>query len=233
MSRGPDATKPRGRSIRPNSASTHRDATRRRGAASAPGRSRSAAIYFRGPAELRAWLTEHHATRDELLVGFHKRATGVPSLTWPESVEEALCVGWIDGIRRSVDAAHYTIRFTPRRRGSIWSAKNIATVHALIASGRMRPAGLRAFEARDAARSAIYSHERDNAATLAAADERALRANVAAWRYFSAQPPHYRRSAYHWVISAKRPETRASRLAALIADSAAGRWVKPLRRAGS
>jgi uncharacterized protein YdeI (YjbR/CyaY-like superfamily) len=187
-------------------------------------------IYFGDAAAFRTWLAAHHAKHDELLVGFHKRGTGRPSMTWPESVDEALCFGWIDGVRRRVDADRYTIRFTPRRPRSIWSAINIAKVTALIAAGKMRPAGLRAFEARDEARSRVYSFEREQAATLEAADERRFQANRAAWKFFSAQPPWYRRSAYHWVISAKRAETRASRLATLIADSAAGRAIKPLRR---
>ena len=191
------------------------------------------AIYFPSADAFRAWLAEHHADRDELLVGFHKQGTGRPSMTWPESVEAALAYGWIDGIRRRVDDGRYTIRFTKRRPGSVWSAKNIATAKALVASGRMTPAGLAAFEARDEQRSRVYSFEREQAATLAPAEERRFRANKKAWAFFSAQPPGYRRTAYHWVISAKRAETRARRLALLIADSAAGLRIAPLRRPGS
>lgn len=192
-----------------------------------------AAIYFPSADAFRAWLAEHHADRDELLVGFHKQGTGRPSMTWPESVEAALAYGWIDGIRRRVDDRRYTIRFTKRRPRSIWSAKNIATAKALVASGRMTPAGLAAFEARDEQRSRVYSFEREQAATLAPAEERRFRANKKAWAFFSALPPGYRRTAYHWVISAKRAETRARRLALLIADSAAGLRIAPLRRPGS
>jgi len=187
-------------------------------------------VYFASPDAFRRWLAANHTKRDELLVGYHKRGTGTPSMTWPESVEVALCFGWIDGVRRRVDDERYTIRFTPRRPSSIWSAKNIATAEKLIAEGKMTPAGRRAFEARSEERSRVYSFERAQAATLDPTDERRFQANAAAWAYFCAQPPWYRRSAYHWVISAKRAETRASRLATLIADCAAGRPIKPLVR---
>ncbi len=188
------------------------------------------ATYFASPAAFRRWLAAHHAKRADLVVGFHKRATGRPTLTWSESVDEALCFGWIDGVRHRVDDDRYTIRFTPRRPASIWSAINIAKIAALTEAGKMRAAGQRAFAARRADRSAIYSFERAQAATLAPADQQRFEANRAAWAYFSAQAPWYRRTAYHWVISAKRDETRAKRLDMLIADSAAGRPIKPLRR---
>jgi uncharacterized protein YdeI (YjbR/CyaY-like superfamily) len=187
-------------------------------------------IYFDSPAAMRAWLAAHHASKDELFVGFYKRTTGRPSLTWSESVDQALCFGWIDGRRQRVDAARYAIRFTPRRPGSIWSRINVAKVEALSRSGAMTPAGLRAFAARDAAKTGVYSFERARAATLAPADAKQFRAERAAWAYFSAQPPSYRRAACHWVITAKREDTRRRRLATLIAESAAGRWIAPLRR---
>ena len=187
-------------------------------------------IYFPSAAAFRAWLAAHHASHDELVVGFHKRGTGTPTLTWPESVDQALCFGWIDGVRRRVDEARYTIRFTPRRTGSIWSKSNVAKVAALADAGHMMPAGERAFAARDDAKTGVYSFERARAATLAPADAKRFRAEPAAWNYFMKQPPSYRRAAYHWVISAKQEATRARRLATLIADSAAGQWVKPLRR---
>ena len=187
------------------------------------------AIYFASPAEFRAWLAKHHATRDAQLVGFRTRASGEPSMTWVESVEEALCFGWIDGKRQNVDATRYTIRFTPRRSSANWSAINIAKAKQLIADGRMQPAGLAAFQARSEERSRVYSYERERAATLAPADEKRFRGNAAEWKFFIAQPPHYRRNTYHWVIRAKRAETRESRLTTLIADSAAGLWIKPLR----
>ena len=189
-----------------------------------------AARYFATAAAFGKWLATHHEEHDELLVGFHKRGSKKPSMTWPESVEQALCYGWIDGVRRRVDETRYTIRFTPRRPRSIWSAINITTATRLVAEGRMQPAGQRAFDARSEERSRVYSFEREEAATLDPADQRALEANAAAWRHFQTQPPWYRRTAYHWVVSAKRPATRQSRLATLIADSAAGKSIKPLRR---
>jgi uncharacterized protein YdeI (YjbR/CyaY-like superfamily) len=188
------------------------------------------ATYFESAVAFRAWLEANHEGGGEIVVGFHKAGTGRPTLTWSESVDQALCFGWIDGRRQSVDAKRYTIRFTPRRTRSIWSKINVAKVAALIEAKLMRPAGLRAFTARDEAKTGIYSFEREQAATLDPADEKRFRANTAAWAYFSSRPPSYRRTAYHWVISAKKAETRSSRLATLIADSAAGRHIKPLRR---
>ncbi len=187
-------------------------------------------IYFTSAAAFRAWLAAHHAAHDELVVGFYKRGAGKPTLTWPESVDQALCFGWIDGVRRRVDDARYTIRFTPRRAGSIWSKINVAKVGSLTDAGHMMPAGERAFAAREEAKTGVYSFERTRAATLAPADAKRFRAEPAAWKYFMKQPPSYRRAAYHWVISAKQEATRTRRLAQLIADSAAGQWVKPLRR---
>jgi uncharacterized protein YdeI (YjbR/CyaY-like superfamily) len=186
-------------------------------------------VFFTAPAELRAWLERHHEEADELVVGFYKRATGRPSLTWDEAVDEALCFGWIDGQVRRLDEHAYTRRLTPRRPGSTWSAKNVARVAELVAEGRMRPAGLRAFEARTEENTGVYSHERVTAARLAPDEERRLRGNPAAWEFFSGQAPHYRRTAIHWVTNAKRPDTRARRLAQLIEDSARGLRVKPLR----
>jgi uncharacterized protein YdeI (YjbR/CyaY-like superfamily) len=188
-------------------------------------------VFFATPADFRVWLEANHDSAAELIVGFYKKASGKPSLTWPEAVDQALCFGWIDGVRRGHGEDAYTNRFTPRRRGSTWSAKNIARVGELIEAGEMTPAGLAAFEARTAARSAIYSYEQERAAAvLDAEQEREFRAQPAAWEWFQARPPGYRRSAIHWVVSAKRPETRARRLATLIEDSAAGRAIGPLRR---
>jgi uncharacterized protein YdeI (YjbR/CyaY-like superfamily) len=180
-------------------------------------------IFFETPAQLRNWLDEHHQTADELIVGAWKKATGKPTLTWPEIVEEALCVGWIDSIRRSVPGDGWTIRLTPRRKRSIWSAVNVAKIAELRAAGRLRPAGEAAFEARLADRTAIYSFEQPHDPELAPAEEARFRANEAAWAWFSAKAPSFRKQALHWVISAKRPETRERRLATLITDSAAGR----------
>lgn len=186
--------------------------------------------FFASPAAFRAWLEKNHATASEILVGFHKRATGKRSLTWSESVDEALCFGWIDGLRRKLDDEAYTIRFTPRKPTSIWSAINVAKVTALRQAGKMTPAGEAAFAKRTAAKTGVYSFERNEAAKLSPAHEKRLAANKRAAAYFAEQPPWYRRTATHWVISAKKAETRDKRLAELIADSAAGRRIKQLRR---
>lgn len=185
-------------------------------------------IYFESPAAFREWLEAHHVVETELVVGFHKRASGRPSMTWPESVDEALCFGWIDGVRRRVDEDRYTIRFTPRRPTSIWSAINIGRVAVLTGLGRMRPAGVQAFERRTDKRSSIYAYERRNVAALDEASEARFRRKKKAWAFFEAQAPWYRRTATHWVISAKREETREKRLAKLIDDSANGRRIARL-----
>jgi uncharacterized protein YdeI (YjbR/CyaY-like superfamily) len=187
------------------------------------------AVFFETPAELRAWFEANHERAAELLVGFHKVGSGRPSITWPEAVDEALCVGWIDGIRRRIDDSSYSIRFTPRRRTGIWSAVNIARVAELTAAGRMRAAGRRAFDARSEARSAIYAYERPRAA-LSTEEETSFQANAPAWSWFHAQAPSYQRSATYWVVSARKPETRVRRLQALIDDSAAGHTIRPLTR---
>jgi uncharacterized protein YdeI (YjbR/CyaY-like superfamily) len=180
--------------------------------------------FFRSPSDLRKWLGAHHATAKELLVGFYKKGSGKPSITWPESVDEALCVGWIDGIRRRVDDVSYTIRFTPRRSGSIWSAINIKRVEALTEEGRMGPAGLKAFEGRQENRSGIYSYEQ-RSDTLVEPYAAALKRNKAAWKFFQAQPPSYRKATNWWVVSAKKEETRLRRLATLIEHCEHGRTV--------
>jgi len=185
-------------------------------------------IFFETPAELRDWLDAYHATADEVFVGAWKKSTGKPSLTWPEIVEEALCVGWIDSIRRSVPGDGWVIRLTPRRKGSIWSAVNVAKVAELRVAGRMRQAGEAAFAARLADRTGIYSFEQAGEPTLEPWEEARFRANDRAWAWFSAKAPSFRKQALHWVISAKRPETRERRLATLIEDSAAGRPPRPL-----
>jgi uncharacterized protein YdeI (YjbR/CyaY-like superfamily) len=184
--------------------------------------------FFATPQDFRAWFEADHSTAEALLVGFHKKGSGLPSITWPESVDQALCFGWIDGIRRSIDDASYTIRFTPRRAGSTWSAKNIARVAELIEMGLMHPAGLAAFERRTEARSGVYSFEQDTIEL--GAFERRFRADRSAWAYFQAQPPSYRKAATWWVISAKREETRMRRLETLIDDSANGRRLKQMTR---
>lgn len=189
-------------------------------------------VFFATPAAFRAWLDANHATARELWVGFHRKGSGRPSITWPESVAEALCVGWIDGVRRSVDDERYTIRFSPRKAGSTWSAVNIALMERLLAEGRVREAGRRAFERRTTARSGIYAYEQDHVAVALDADsERRFRSHRAAWAYFQARPASYRKTAIWRVISARRPETRAKRLAELIACSAEGRTIPSLTRA--
>lgn len=179
-------------------------------------------LYFETAAHFRDWLARHAATATELLVGFHKRGSGLPGMTWPESVDEALCVGWIDGVRRRIDEQRYSIRFTPRRPGSIWSAVNIAKVQQLTAAGRMTAPGARAFALRTDARSAVYAFEQPAVAELAAEEWQTFQADAAAWSFFQATPPGYRKVVLHWVTTAKRAPTRARRLARLIQASAAG-----------
>jgi len=179
--------------------------------------------YFATAEELREWLEEHHATARELLVGYHKRHTGRPSPTWAETVDEALCFGWIDGIRRRVDDERYTIRFTPRKPKSRWSTVNLKRVAELTAEGRMREAGLAAFAKRDPSDEGYSTSKRPD--TLDGDYAAALAADTEADAFFRAQPPSYRRAAVAWVTQAKREETRQRRLATLIADSRAGRRI--------
>jgi uncharacterized protein YdeI (YjbR/CyaY-like superfamily) len=186
--------------------------------------------FFAEPDEFRAWLVEFHESARELWVGFYKKGSGKPSITWPQSVDEALCFGWIDGIRKSLGKDAYVIRFTPRKRDSIWSNVNIARYEALRRSERMDPAGLQAYEARDEKKSGSYLFERRENPKLTAAELKQFRAKAAAWKFFQAQPPGYRRLAAWWVISAKRPETRKRRLALLIKDSAEGQRIGALRQ---
>jgi uncharacterized protein YdeI (YjbR/CyaY-like superfamily) len=188
--------------------------------------------FFATPTDFRRWLKENHASETELWVGFHKKDTGKPSITWPQSVDQALCYGWIDGIRKSLGAESYVIRFTPRRRGSIWSLINTRRATELIADGLMRAAGKRAFEARDAAKSGVYSFEQKTPARLPPAAKKRFMANEAAWEFFESQPPGYRNIAIRYVVSAKQEVTRDRRLGLLIKDSEAGRRIGPLRRPG-
>jgi len=181
------------------------------------------AVFFATPAAFRAWLEKHAATASELLVGFHKVGSGQASMSWPESVNEALCFGWIDGRRKRIDDTAYSIRFTPRKAGSTWSTVNIAKMAQLRASGSMLPAGARAFALRTEAKSGIYSHEQAQAAELADEELHAFRRDAAAWAYFEALPPGYRKTVLHWIATAKKPETRAARLARLVAACAAGK----------
>lgn len=185
-------------------------------------------VFFASPSELREWFDANHTTADELWIGYHKKHTGRPSVTWEDVVVEALRVGWIDGVRYSLDEDRGAQRITPRRKGSNWSARNVAIAERLIAEGEMQALGLTAFQARVPERTAIYSYERDSAALTD--DEIArFQADASAWADWQRRPPSYRRAVTSWIASAKRPATRARRFETLLADSAAGRQVGPMR----
>jgi uncharacterized protein YdeI (YjbR/CyaY-like superfamily) len=184
--------------------------------------------FFATPEAFCKWLTKHHATHSELLVGFHKVDSGRPSISWPQSVDEALCVGWIDGVRRRIDEHSYSIRFTPRRATSIWSAINIARVKELSAQGRMLPAGLKAFEARQERKSGIYAYEQ-RPEDLPPEYEKLFKKHKAAWTFYQGMAPWYRRNTCWHVISAKTEATRLKRLNQLIDDCANGRTVAQLK----
>jgi uncharacterized protein YdeI (YjbR/CyaY-like superfamily) len=179
-------------------------------------------LFFSNASTFRAWLETNAATAPELLVGFHKVGSGKPSMSWSESVDEALCFGWIDGVRRRIDGDTYSIRFTPRRATSIWSAVNIEKMNKLRAEGRMTPAGEQAFAQRSEAKSVIYSHEQAETAQLTAVELKLFKANKAAQAYFDTTPPSYKKRLLHWVTSAKKAETRASRLGKLVDACQAG-----------
>ncbi|MGC2194757.1 MAG: YdeI/OmpD-associated family protein [Terriglobales bacterium] len=189
-------------------------------------------LFFATPADFRAWLEENHATATELSVGFYKKDSGKPSITWPESVDAALSYGWIDGVRNSIDTISYRIRFTPRKPTSTWSAINVKRVAELSKLNLMRPPGIKAFEARKGDKTGIYAYEQRKSARLSGAYEKQFRANRKAWKFFQSQPAWYRRTAAYRVISAKQEATRLKRLAELIRDSAAGLSIKELRRPG-
>lgn len=174
--------------------------------------------FFPTPADFHAWLEANHDKSRELLVGFYKRDSGKPSITWPESVQVALCFGWIDGVRKSIDETSYTIRFTPRRPTSNWSAFNISLVRKLTKQGLMQPAGLKAFAARDEKKS-IYSYEQRKSARFTREQEKQFRSSKTAWDFFRSQPPWYQRVTTFWVIGAKREETKLKRLSLLIEHS--------------
>lgn len=179
--------------------------------------------FFARPADFRRWLERNAVTTSSLVVGFRKVGSGLPSMNWPDSVDEALCFGWIDGVRKRIDDQSYLIRFTPRKADSIWSAVNVAKAENLIAQGRMQPAGLAAYRCRTEARTRVYAYEQVDEAQLTDAEQRAFRRNLAAWQYFESAPPGYRRTVLHRIIAARRPETRARRLEQLIAACATGR----------
>jgi uncharacterized protein YdeI (YjbR/CyaY-like superfamily) len=185
--------------------------------------------FFKTASAFRKWLEAHHASSKELWVGFYKKNSGKPSIDWPESVDEALCFGWIDGIRKSIDAESYKIRFTPRKPSSVWSAVNIRNAEELIKQNRMQPAGLKAFEARKENRSGIYAYEQ-RSAELVEPYQAKFKRNKEAWKVFHSQPAWYRKVANWWVVSAKREETRLKRLDQLIEDSAQGRTIRQVLR---
>jgi uncharacterized protein YdeI (YjbR/CyaY-like superfamily) len=186
-------------------------------------------IFFKTQGELRKWFEKNHAKAAEVWVGFYKKSSGKPSIIWEESVDEALCFGWIDGIRKSIDDISYKMRFTPRRPRSIWSAININHVARLTRLGLMSPAGLKAFEERDEKRSKLYSYENKDK-KLSPAYKKTFKANKKAWKFFTSQAPWYQRTASHWVISAKQEATRLRRLETLIKDSENGKTIAPLTR---
>ena len=185
--------------------------------------------FFATAEEFRAWLDEHHETATELWVGLYKKSSRRPSITWPEAVDEALCFGWIDSVRQSIDDESYMNRFTPRKPDSNWSAVNVRRVGELTKQRRMRAPGLKAFRERREDKTATYSYEQRHSVELPAAFEKRFRAKEEAWSWFQAQPDGYRATSRYWVMSAKKPETRERRLATLIEDSAKGRRVPPLR----
>ena len=191
--------------------------------------------FFKTPSDFRNWFAAHHAFESELWVGFYKKDSGKASITWPQSVDEALCFGWIDGIRKSIDEVSYKIRFTPRKPRSIWSAVNIKRAGELAEQGLMQSGGLKAFAARQENRSGIYSYEQ-RSAELPDQYAKQLKKNAAAWKFFHAQPPSYRKAANWWVVSAKKEETRLKRLDRLIEDSAARRTIPqftPIKKSSS
>jgi uncharacterized protein YdeI (YjbR/CyaY-like superfamily) len=179
--------------------------------------------FFKTPAAFRAWLEKHHAIADEVIVGFYRKDSGQPTITWSEAVDEAICFGWIDGIRRRHSDVAYSNRFTPRRPGSNWSAINIAKVAQLTKEGRMRPAGLAAFAKRTEARSRIYTYEQDATPEFPAALGRKFKANKKAWAFFTGQPPYYRKLMARWVSTAKQEATRLRRLDILMDACESGR----------
>lgn len=179
--------------------------------------------YFHTEAEFRCWLAANHETAPELLVGFWKKGSGKPSIDWPQARDQALCFGWIDGVRRSLGDEAYTIRFTPRRRGSVWSKVNVERFAALTAAGQMTAAGERAYE-ENKEKSGLYAYERPLAA-LSPEQEAAFRGHPAAWADWEKRPPGYRKVVLHWVTSAKKAETQAKRLTILIDSCAAGQKI--------
>lgn len=188
----------------------------------APELGAQAAKFFANSAQFRQWLSQHAATNTVLVVGFYKVASGKPSMTWSKSVDQALCFGWIDGVRKRIDDIAYQIRFTPRKRSSIWSAVNIAKFELLSAQGLMLPAGAAAYAHRSAQNSKVYAYEQARSAELSAAESTEFQQKQAAWAFFQKTPPSYKNVMLHWVVQAKKPETRTERLRKLIQACADG-----------
>jgi len=184
-------------------------------------------IFFKSPGEFRKWLEKNHATKTELYAGFYKKHTGKPSMTWPESVDQALCFGWIDGIRKSIDDESYQIRFTTRKPKSNWSAVNILKIEELTKLKLIQPAGIAAFSMREEKRSEIYTYER-TPHELSPSFEKKFKANKKAWAYFQSMAPWYKKGAIDWVMRAVKEETIHRRLATLIKDSEEGKKIRPL-----
>jgi uncharacterized protein YdeI (YjbR/CyaY-like superfamily) len=188
-------------------------------------------VFFASSSAFCRWLEKHHHDTQELWVGLHKKGSGKPSITWPEAVDAALCFGWIDGVRRRVDAQSYTIRFTPRRPSSVWSAVNLTRMEALTGMGVVQSPGLKAWQERNREKSGLYSYEQRKSAKLSEEEEKRFKASKKAWDFFRAQAPWYQRTAVFWVISAKKEETRQKRLARLIDASGNEQSIAPLKRA--
>ena len=191
------------------------------------------ALFFATPAQFRVWLEGHHDTVTEAWVGLHRKSSREPSISWPEAVREALCYGWIDGIRKTIDERSYMIRFTQRKQSSTWSRINTNLANELIEQGRMQPSGLRAFHLREANESGRYSYEQRKTVKLDPNFEARFKRNPRAWYFFQSKPPSYRTPAIWWVMDAKQNETRQRRFARLLEDSEKGRTIPPLTRRGS
>jgi uncharacterized protein YdeI (YjbR/CyaY-like superfamily) len=186
-------------------------------------------LFFKTPSDLRKWLEKNYNKKTEQWIGFYKKSSGKESIDWSQSVDQALCFGWIDGIRKSIDDQSYKIRFTPRKPKSIWSAINIKKVEELTKNGKMYPAGLEAFAKMDEKKSKLYSFERSSV-ILNPKYEKLFKKNKKAWMFFNSSTPSYKKTVIHWVMSAKQEETRVKRLKILINDSEAGEKIAPLRR---
>lgn len=186
-------------------------------------------LFFKTPADFRKWLEKNHAKQQEQWVGFYKTGSGKKSITWPESVDQALCFGWIDGLRKGIDEESYKIRFTPRKKTSIWSAINLKKIKELEKAGLMKEAGMKIYNERNGKNEERYSFEQKEEIKFLPAYEKKFKANKAAWKWFSSSAPSYRKAAMWWVMQAKQESTQAKRLETLIADSENGERIKEMR----